>query len=272
MQCAVIQMVSTPDVTENLAMAQVLMAQAADNGAELVVLPEYFCGMGMRDTDKLQWCEDWGQGPIQDALAACAARHGVWIVGGTLPVAAPQTGQVYNTCAVWSPQGTCVARYDKMHLFRFSTAQEQYDESVVIAPGHNPVVVEVSDRSGRVWRLGLSVCYDLRFPELYRHYAAQQVDMVVVPSAFTATTGCAHWDVLLRARAIENQCFVLAAAQGGHHVNGRHTWGHSLVLDPWGTCLGLQAQDGPGVVHAVLDWTALQHVRTRLPALEHRIL
>lgn len=272
MKIAVVQMVSGCNVQANLSAAQHWVEHAAALGAELVVLPEYFCGMGLRDTDKLAWAEHWGEGPIQSQLAQWAKHYGVWLLGGTLPLVSEEPGRVRNTLAVWSPQGVCAARYDKIHLFRFQTEHERYDESAVIMPGLQPVVLELTDRQQRVWRMGLSVCYDLRFPELYRHYAQQNVDAVVVPSAFTATTGQAHWEVLLRARAIENQCFVIAAAQGGVHENGRHTWGHSMVVDPWGKVLVQQTALGEGLSLAVLDCGLLQQVRSRLPALEHRIL
>lgn len=272
MKVAVVQMVSGCSVDANLAVAQRWVAQAAAQGAELVVLPEYFCGMGQRDTDKLAWAEQWGDGRIQRQLSAWAKAYGVWLVGGTLPLVSEEPSHVLNTLAAWNPEGVCVARYDKIHLFRFQTERERYDESAVITPGRQPVVLEVTDRQHQVWRIGLSVCYDLRFPELYRYYAQQHVDAVVVPSAFTATTGQAHWEVLLRARAIENQCFVLAAAQGGHHENGRDTWGHSMVVDPWGHVVAQRVQDGEGMALAVLDCGLLQQVRSRLPALEHRIL
>ena len=272
MKVAVVQMCSSPDVSANLQAACQWIAQAAAQGAELVLLPEYFCGMGHHDRDKLDWCEEFGHGPVQDALAQCARAHGLWLIAGTVPLRAPQPEHVFNTSLVFNPQGQCTARYDKIHLFRFSTGTEQYDESLVIQPGHSPVCADLTDRSGQPWRVGLSVCYDLRFPELYRQYAQAGADVLVVPSAFTFTTGQAHWEVLLRARAIENQCFVLAAAQGGRHDNGRRTWGHSMAISPWGEVLQQRTDPSPGLVLAELQRAPLQQVRRQLPALEHCVL
>ena len=269
MKVAALQMVSTPDVAANLEAAWQLLQQASDAGAELAALPEYFCAMGLRDTDKLDLREAFGQGPIQDFLARAARALGLWIVGGTLPLAADDAQHVRNSSLVFSPDGDCVARYDKIHLFRYDNGRERYDESQVIAAGQAPVQLDIRDRSGATWRLGLSVCYDLRFPELYR--AQQGCDLLLVPSAFTHTTGQAHWEILLRARAIENQAYVLAPAQGGRHPNGRHTWGHSLAVDPWGQILA-EIDQGPGLALARLDRQRLQSVRAQLPALQHRIL
>lgn len=272
MKIAALQMVSSPVVEDNLRTAQALVQQTADQGAELVALPEYFCAMGRRDTDKLAYAERAGDGPIQAALATWAREAGVWLVGGTLPLVADAPGHVRNTSLLFSPHGDCVARYDKVHLFRFATGQEQYDESQVVEPGNRPVSITITDRSGQTWVLGLSVCYDLRFPELYRAHAAAGADVLLVPSAFTHTTGRAHWELLLRARAVENQCYVLAPAQGGIHDNGRHTWGHSMLVDPWGQVQAEQATEGAGVVLGQLDRTYLRQVRQQLPALEHRVL
>ena len=197
MQTAIVQMCSSPDVAANLASAHALLTQAAAQGAELAVLPEYFCGMGRHEHDKLAWAEDFGSGPIQEALARWAQELGLWIVAGTLPLRSPAPQRVFNTSLVFNPQGQCCARYDKIHLFRFGNEREQYDEAAAITPGTRPVVAEVTDRSGHRWRVGLSVCYDLRFPELYRHHAQAGADIMVVPSAFTRTTGQAHWEVLL---------------------------------------------------------------------------
>lgn len=269
---AVIQMVSTPDVANNMHTAQIQVAAAVAQGAELVVLPEYFCALGWKDTDKLTWSEPAGHGPLQATLARWAQMHGIWLAAGTLPLHTATPGRLYNSLLLFNPQGAVAARYDKIHLFRFSTAAEHYDESLLIEAGTTPVMADITDRQGRIWKVGFSVCYDLRFAELYRHYAQQGAHLLLVPSAFTHTTGQAHWDVLLRARAIENQCWVLAAAQGGQHPNGRHTWGHSMVVDPWGHVIAEQIEDGAGVSCAVLDIEHLQQVRQRLPALEHRFL
>ena len=269
MKVAALQMVSTPDVAENLHVAGQLLQQARAAGAELAALPEYFCAMGLRDTDKLGYMEAFGQGPIQDFLAQSARELGLWIVGGTLPLVADDPQHVRNSTLVFSPAGDCMARYDKIHLFRYDNGRERYDEANVIAPGQQAVHVDITDHSGAPWRLGLSICYDLRFPELYRAHAAQGCDLLLVPSAFTYTTGQAHWEVLLRARAVENLAYVLAAAQGGTHENGRRTWGHSLAINPWGEVMALQASE-PGVVLADLDWGAQQLWREQLPALQHR--
>lgn len=272
MKVAVLQMVSSPDVVENLVCAQQLVAQAAAQGAELLVLPEYFCGMGFKDTDKLAWAEALHNGPIQAAMASWAQTYGVWLVGGTVPIQTRDPNRVYNTSMLFAPDGQCVLHYDKIHLFRFTTESEHYDESAVITPGHQPVVADIVDRSGYAWKLGLSVCYDLRFPELYRALVEQGAQVLLCPAAFTHTTGQAHWELLLRARAVENQCWMLAAAQGGHHVNGRQTWGHSMVVDPWGQVLAEQQVPDCGISYAVLEPDFLQQVRSRLPALEHRCL
>lgn len=271
MHTAAIQMVSGASLDHNLRAAADLLAQAAHHGAELVLLPEYFCCLGRRDTDKLAIQERFGDGPIQDFLRTQARTLGIWIVGGTLPLASARPDKVYNSSLVFDPQGQCVARYDKIHLFRFDNGREAYDESRVLLPGTQPVLFDLPSRDGHRWRVGLSVCYDLRFAELYRAYVAKSADLLLVPSAFTYTTGAAHWELLLRARAVENLCGVLAAAQGGTHENGRHTWGHSMVVDAWGTVLAQQAQ-GPGVVRADLDAAALARLRAQLPALQHRAL
>ena len=270
MKVAAIQMVSCTRLADNLRAAHALLAEAAQGGAELAVLPEYFCVMGQRDTDKLALQELLGKGPIQDWLAATARELGLWIVGGTLPLACSDQERVRNSTLAYSPAGQRVARYDKVHLFRLAHGDEQIDETRTIEPGGDPVQLHLTDRSGRAWCVGLSICYDLRFPEFYRLHALAGADLLVVPAAFTWTTGSAHWEVLLRARAIENQAYVLAAAQGGRHENGRRTWGHSLVADPWGTVL--QAlPEGAGVVLADADPERLAQVRRQLPALGHRV-
>jgi deaminated glutathione amidase len=268
MKLAAIQMVSGPHVEANLAAAHELLRSAAAQGAELAVLPEYFCLMGLKDTDKLAAREPFGDGPIQDFLRRTAKQLGLWIVGGTLPLTSSDANRARNSSLAFAPSGACVARYDKMHLFRFSEGQQAHDETRVLQPGSEPVSFELASRDGHVYKVGMSVCYDLRFPELYR---ALRADVLLVPSAFTWTTGQAHWEVLLRARAIENQAYVVAAAQGGLHENGRRTWGHSLVVDPWGQIVG-QHDEGAAVVLAEISHEALQATRTRLPALEHRLL
>jgi deaminated glutathione amidase len=268
MKAAALQMVSGVTVEDNLDSARALLEQAARGGAELAVLPEYFCLMGRRDADKLAARETFGAGPIQEFLAASARELGLWIAGGTLPLAADDEARVRNAHLVYSPAGECVARYDKIHLFKFDNGREQYDESRMIESGAAPATFELPSSDGHVWRIGLSVCYDLRFPELYRALAA---DVLLVPSAFTYVTGQAHWELLLRARAVENLAWVVAPAQGGIHENGRRTWGHSMIVDPWGTVVA-QQESGPGVVTAQLEAARQARLREQLPALEHRVL
>jgi nitrilase len=266
-------------VEHNLRAARALLTEAAQAGAELAVLPEYFCIMGQRDTDKLALQEPLGSGPIQDWLSTTARELGLWIVGGTLPLAVDGEGaaaatsgaKCRNASLAFNPQGERVAVYDKIHLFKFDDGSRVYDEAAVLVPGRQPTWFDLPSRDGHRWRVGLSVCYDLRFPELYRALAAQGADLLLVPSAFTYVTGQAHWELLLRARAIENLSAVVAAAQGGQHENGRRTWGQSIVIDAWGTVLAQRAQ-GAGVVLAELDPTAVAARRQQLPALAHRVL
>ena len=271
MKVAAIQMVSSTSVGPNLRAAHALLAQAASAGAELAVLPEYFCLLGQRDTDKLAVQEPFGGGAIQRFLADTARELGLWIVGGTLPLTTPDPARVRNSSLVYAPDGQCMARYDKIHLFRFDNGREYYDESRVLEPGSEPVLFDLPSRDGHLWHVALSVCYDLRFPELYRACAARGADLLLVPSAFTHTTGQAHWEVLLRARAIENLAYVAAPAQGGVHENGRRTWGHSMLVDPWGVVMQTLTE-GAGVVLGELDAARLAAVRRQLPALEHRVL
>jgi len=261
-------MVSTTRLEQNLRAAEELIAEAARQGAGLVVLPEYFCLMGVRDRDKLALREADGSGPIQEFLAAQASGRRIWLVGGTLPLAAPEPDRVFNSVLVFDPQGRRVARYDKIHLFSFRQGEEAYDEARTISPGREPVAFDCSVGETTL-RVGLSVCYDLRFPELYRRLLG--ADLIVVPAAFTATTGQAHWEALLRARAIENLCYVLASAQGGRHENGRATFGHSMLIDPWGTVLAVREAD-PGVVVGEVDPGRIAECRASLPALSHRVL
>jgi len=259
---AAVQMVSTPVVEENIATARRLIADAAASGARLVTLPEYWPIMGRADTDKVSHAEQPGSGPIQDFLAAQAREHGIWLIGGTLPLVSDDVGKVLNTTLVFDPQGRPVGRYDKIHLFGFNKGTESYDEARTIVPGTSVGAFEAP-----FGRVGLSICYDLRFPELFR--AMGECALIVVPAAFTHTTGKAHWEVLLRARAIENQCYVLASAQGGLHPNGRRTFGHSMLVDPWGEVKDVLAE-GEGVVSGAIDAGFLAQVRENLPALKHR--
>jgi len=259
---AAVQMVSSPHVEENLETARRLVGEAAAGGASLVTLPEYWPIMGMADTDKVARAEAPGSGPIQDFLAGLAREHGIWLIGGTLPLRSADAGKVLNTTLVHDPQGRHVGRYDKIHLFGFNKGSESYDEARTIVPG-----ATVGSFEAPFGRVGMSICYDLRFPELFR--AMGDCTLIVVPAAFTHTTGLAHWEVLLRARAIENQCYVLAAAQGGLHPNGRRTFGHSMLIDPWGEVKAVLAE-GEGVVSGEIDAAYLARVRESLPALKHR--
>ena len=253
-----------------------MVAQAAAQGAEVVALPEYFCLMGHADRDKLGIAEaDQGtaacnnpKAPIQTLLSQTARELGLWVIGGTLPLRAKQAEHVRNACCVYAPSGERVARYDKLHLFRYDNGRERYDESVVLEQGDEPVVAEIGP-----WRTGLSVCYDMRFPELYRAMSfmpgERPCDLIACPAAFTYATGQAHWDLLLRARAVENQAYVIASAQGGQHANGRRTWGHSMIIDPWGEVLAC-LPEGEGLALAEISAERLKAVRAQLPALQHR--
>ncbi|WP_416336551.1 carbon-nitrogen hydrolase family protein [Dechloromonas sp. A34] len=257
-------MVSGPRVADNLEQAGQLVEDAVAQGAQLVVLPEYFPVIGATDADRVRAREAYGNGPIQDWLAATAARHDLWIIAGSIPLTAPQPHQMRNSCLVFNDGGDCVARYDKIHLFGFKKGEESYNEAAFIEPGDTPIAVDTP-----FGRIALSICYDLRFPELYR--ALSPVDLILVPAAFTDTTGRAHWEILLRARAIENQCYLLAVGQGGRHESGRVTHGNSMIVDPWGEILDRKMK-GPGVVIADLDHARIAEIRESLPALAHRIL
>jgi nitrilase len=268
LKIASIQMVSTPQLNENLEVAARLTKSASDCGSQLVVLPEYFCLMGMKDTDKVNVREAAGSGPIQERLAAIAQENNIYLVAGSIPLEAKEFNKVLNSSLVFNPQGKQIARYDKIHLFGFQTETERYEESETIAPGSQPGQFEIQV-NGVDWRFGLSICYDLRFPELYR--ALGQVDCHIIPAAFTYTTGKDHWEILLRARAIENQCYVLSSAQGGVHLNQRRTWGQSMLIDPWGGILSNLAE-GEGFITGTLSKDKLKEVRSKLPALKHRKL
>jgi nitrilase len=265
---AAVQMISTPRVDENLRVAARLIADAVAQGAQLLALPEYFPIMGLSDGDKLKVREvDATQGdggPIQTFLAETARQHGIWLIGGSMPLLASDPGKVLNSSLVYNPLGERVARYDKIHLFGFQKGDEQYNESATIEAGQQPVAFDTP-----FGRVGLSICYDIRFPELYR--ALGVTDLLVIPAAFTETTGRVHWEVLLRARAIENQCYVLAVAQGGQHENGRETHGNSMLIDPWGQIVYRKFK-GPGIVLGELNHQRIAEVRASLPALQHRVI
>ena len=261
---AAVQMISTPRVDDNLRSAARLVAEAVAQGAQLVALPEYFPIMGMNEGDKVKVREPDGRGPIQDFLAETAQKHAIWLIGGSIPLMAGNPDKVLNSSVAYNPQGERVARYDKIHLFGFQKGAERYNESATIEAGSLPVAFDTP-----FGRVGLSICYDLRFPELYR--ALGVTDLLVIPAAFTETTGRAHWEILLRARAIENQCYLLAVAQGGRHENGRETHGNSMLIDPWGDVLDRKLK-GPGIVIGELDHARIAEIRASLPALKHRVM
>jgi len=263
---ACIQMASGPAVGANLLEAERLIGMAADRGAELVVLPENFAIMGKQESDKVAVRESDDGGPIQDFLSQQAVKQGVWLVGGTVPMVAKADNKIRAACLLYDDQGVRAARYDKIHLFDVSLvdSDESYAESEAIESGDQAVVVDTP-----FGKLGLAVCYDLRFPELFRTMLDQGMDIIAMPSAFTAITGKAHWSILVRARAIENLCYVLAAGQGGYHVNGRETYGHSMIVDPWGQIMN-ELANGSGLVCADIDLQRLNNIRRTFPALEHR--
>lgn len=263
---AAIQMASGPNVNANLLEAERLIARAAKAGAKLVVLPENFALMGMTEYDKVKVRESDGKGPMQNFLAEVSARYGIWLVGGTIPMAARDPAKVNAACLVYNDKGKRVARYDKIHLFDvlLTESGEHYNESATIESGGDVVVLDTP-----FGRLGLAICYDLRFPELFRRMVQEQVEIIALPSAFTALTGRAHWEALVRARAIENLSYVIASAQGGYHANGRETHGDSMVVDPWGIVMD-RLPRGSGVVVADIDLHRLNDIRRSFPALEHR--
>lgn len=261
---AAIQMASSPHVTSNLTEAERLITLAAEQGAKIVVLPEYFCIMGVKDIDKVAVREKAGDGTIQRFLARMAREHKIWLIGGTVPLVSNFPSKVRNSCLVYNDKGEQVARYDKIHLFGLDLGTEHYHEENTIESGDQIIVVDTP-----FGKIGLSVCYDLRFPELYR--AMGEVDMIVVPAAFTETTGKAHWEPLIRARAIENLCYVVASAQGGYHLSGRETHGNSMIVDPWGVILD-RLPRGSGIVIANVNRDYQKSLRQSLPALKHRTI
>jgi len=263
---AAIQMASGPNVKANLAEAEKLIKIAVQQEAELVVLPENFAIMGMNETDKVKIAEDVGSGLLQDYLKEQARKHNIWLVGGTIPIRSSESGKVFSACLLFNPQGELVTRYDKIHLFdvTIEASNESYTESETITPGDKIVVVDTP-----FGRLGLAVCYDLRFPELFRAMIDLNMEICVLPSAFTSLTGRAHWESLLRSRAIENLSYMIAADQGGYHVGGRETHGDSMIVDPWGRVLN-RLPHGTGVVVAEIDVAKLEHTRKMFPALDHK--
>ncbi len=261
---AAIQMASGPNVSANLAEAEQLIELAVDAGARLVALPEFFCIMAMKDADVVKVREAEGSGPIQTFLSRMAKKHHIWLIGGSVPLEAGAANKVRNSCLVYDDRGKQVARYDKIHLFGLNLGNEQYQEANLIEPGDKVVVI-----NSPFGRIGLSICYDLRFPELYR--AMPDVDIIMVPSAFTATTGRAHFETLIRARAIENLAYVIAPAQGGYHLSGRETHGDSMIVDPWGVVLERLSR-GSGVAIANINPAYQASLRKSLPALKHRII
>lgn len=262
---AAIQMASGPNLGANLTEADRLIASAASLGAGLVVLPENFALMPMKESDRLAVVEPHGSGPLQDFLASRAREHGLWIVGGTIPVVANNKQKICPACLVFNDKGENVARYDKMHLFDVNLENgEEYNESASQEPGDQVVVVDTP-----FGKMGLAVCYDLRFPELFRRMLDEGAELFAVPSAFTEITGKAHWEVLVRARAIENLAYVIAADQGGYHVSGRETHGDSMIVDPWGLMYDRLAR-GSGVVIAEVDLKRMASIRNSLPSIQHR--
>jgi len=261
---AAIQMASGPNVSGNLSEARRLITTAVEKGARLVVLPEFFAIMGMNEHDKFKVAEPEGVGIIQTFLSETARQHKIWLVGGSIPLTANSPDKVMNSCLVFNEQGEQVARYDKIHLFNLELGNESYNEEKTIEAGKQVVVVD-----SPFGRIGIAICYDLRFPELFR--AMKNVDIIVLPSAFTETTGRMHWEVLVRARAVENLAYVIASAQGGYHVNGRETHGNSMIVDPWGRVLD-RLPRGSGVVIGEVNPSYQASLRSNLPALAHRTL
>lgn len=266
LQVAAIQMASGPNVHANLIKARRLIGEAANAGARLVVLPENFGFMGEKDSDQLAHREQDGDGLLQNFLRDIAKEHAIWIVGGTIPLVGKDENRVRASCLVYDDQGRRVARYDKVHLFdvHLIETDEYYTESDTIEPGEEVVVFD-----SPVGRLGIAICYDLRFPEIFRTMLNKGVDVLAIPSAFTAVTGRAHWDLLIRARAIENVAYVIAAGQGGYHINGRETYGHSMIVDPWGVVQD-ELEQGAGFATALIDLEYQQRVRRDFPVIDHR--
>ncbi len=262
---AAVQMASGPNVNANLIEISKLITAAAREGAELVALPENFAIMPIKDEDRLEVAESAGVGPIQDYVTALARELGVWIVAGTIPIRTDNPNKVKASCFLIDNEGKSVARYDKMHLFDVSLDNgEEYNESACIEPGEDVVVTQTP-----FGNIGLAVCYDLRFPELYRNMLDQDVEIIIIPSAFTALTGKAHWEILVRARAIENLAYVIAPDQGGYHISNRETHGDSMIVSPWGDILDRLSR-GSGYIIADCDLAHLQKLRNNLPSIRNR--
>jgi len=268
MKIAAIQMTSGSILQDNMATAARLIAEAAHAGARLLLLPEYWPLMGMHEHDKTRLAHSPLAVTMTAFMSEQARMHDVYLIGGTVPLVSPESDKVFNSTLVFNPEGQQMARYDKIHLFGFTKGAESYQESRSIVPGSEPISFSAQD-GGNVLKVGLSICYDLRFPELYRSFGV--TDLLVVPAAFTYTTGSVHWEILLRARAIENQCYVLASGQTGRHSNGRHTWGHSMLIDPWGKIVA-ELPESEGIVVGDIDPQLIREVRNNLPALQHRVM
>lgn len=264
MKSAAIQMSSTNDVTHNLQRASELVLQAKIEGAKFVLLPEYFYFMGGNDADRIALAEVYRDGSIQRYVSQIARDNNVWLMAGTIPITSDDPKRFFNSQLLFNPQGECVGRYDKVHLFGFDNGRESYCEADTMCAGNNVETMEVAD-----FKVRASTCYDLRFPELYRHDVGYH--MITAPAAFTYTTGKAHWELLLRNRAVENQCYVIASAQVGEHSSSSTTYGHSMIVDPWGEVIDILAE-GEGVVIADLDMEYIHQIRNQLPALKNRQL
>lgn len=258
---AAIQMCSTENVQENLSCAEKLIKMAVENDASLIVLPEMFAIMGTDTKDKIKVKEIFGQGLMQNFLASIASKYQIWLLGGTIPIASDNPDKIYAASILYNPQGQVAARYNKIHLFDVAlSAQEIYKESDTTEAGNELIVVETP-----IGKLGLGVCYDIRFPEMFRYLFNQGAEIICLPSAFTVKTGQAHWEVLCRSRAIENFCYLIGAAQGGTHSNSRQTYGNSLIVNPWGEIIAKQTSLQPGVIYAELDLEQLHLIRKNIP-------
>lgn len=264
MRVACLQLRSGRDQHANLAYVATLMEKAAEQKCNLLLLPENFSCMGISDTEKIAVAEAQKSSSILLFLADQARKHKTVIIGGSVPLKISGGNKIRNSCPVFSPTGELIACYDKMHLFDVNLPDEQYRESDTVEAGSQPETASFGH-----WKIGLSICYDLRFPELYRHYSSMGCNILTVPAAFTCPTGEAHWETLLRARAIENQAYLLAAGQCGTHPGGRKTWGHSMIISPWGEVLAA-LNDEEGIITAELSLNNLDKIRQALPALNHR--